>query len=392
MAPPDADLAHPRPSRDSHRTLAGIRARHVAFLLVSIGYAAWAVYDLFVDTGFTVGTWLAHPLDWLFGYAMLVFGFFVAVPMATDHERRRRYRRAIGRQLETRVAVGVLVVFAIVGLVGPHLVGQPGLDLYHKYQPPVWGSMPADYVVECAGPMVDGTCQGSWQFPLGTDRFGTGTITLLVAGANVSLYVAAIAAMLIVPVAVAAGAVAGFYGGLVDRALTSYMELQDVLPALVVYMLVLPATGESLFVVVVIFGFFSWGSVARIVRSEVTAAAAAPYVEAAENLGTRRPRILRRHVLPNVSNSVVTALAHHVPLLLLTEAGIAFLGFESADVESFGRIIARGLVQEQARTPTFPEKWWVATFAALSLAAIVAAFKLVGDALRDAEDPRALDR
>jgi ABC-type dipeptide/oligopeptide/nickel transport system permease subunit len=107
-------------------------------------------------------------------------------------------------------------------------------------------------------------------------------------------------------------------GGRVDRALTSYVKLQDVLPALVVSMLVLPVTGESLSVVVVISGFGSRGSVARIV--------------------------------------------------------------------------ARGPVQEQTRTPTFPEKWWIATGAALSLAAIVAAFEPVGDAFPDAEDPRALDR
>jgi peptide/nickel transport system permease protein len=155
---------------------------------------------------------------------------------------------------------------------------------------------------------------------------------------------------------------------------------------------VIHVTGESLFVVVVIFGFFSWGSVVRVVRSEVRAAAAASSVEAAQNLGSRHPRIRRRHVRPTVSNSVVTALVHHVPLRLLTEAGSAFLGFESADVESSGRIVARGLVQEQARRPTFHEKPWVATVAALPLAVIVAAFKLVGDALRDAEDPRALDR
>jgi ABC-type dipeptide/oligopeptide/nickel transport system permease subunit len=107
-------------------------------------------------------------------------------------------------------------------------------------------------------------------------------------------------------------------GGRVDRALTSYVELQDVLAALVVSMLVLPVTGESLLVVVMISGLVSRGSVARIV--------------------------------------------------------------------------ARGPVQEQANTPIFVEKWWIATFAALSLAAIVAAFEHVGDALRDAEDPRALDR
>ena len=392
MAPPDTDVAPRAGAVLPRAALARLATgRHLAFAVGFVALSAWAAYDLWLNPGFTIGTWLAHPLDWLFAYAALVFVCYVLLPLSVDGGRRRRYRRAIGQQVETKVAFAVLVVFVLVGLLGPHVLGQPALDPYYSYQPPVWGSVPEEWVVRCAGPVADGTCYGSWQFPLGTDRFGTGVITLLAAGTTISLYVAAIAAMLIVPVAVVAGAVAGFYGGLVDQVLARYMELQDVLPALVVYMLVLPMTGESLFVVVVLFGFFSWGGVARVVRSEVQAVTDAPYVQAAQGLGRRRLSILRNHVLPNVSNSVVTSLTHHVPLLLVTEAGIAFLGFESADVESFGRIIARGLAQEQARTPTFPEKWWIATSAAIALALIVASFKLVGDAVRDAEDPRTAD-
>ena len=362
--------------------------RAAGFLVSAVALAVWAAYDTWVNDGYTLGTWLAGPLDWVFLLSVLGFLFFFALPLTLNPYLRGEYWRGLTRSPESTVALAVVVAFFLVGSLGPFLVGRPGLNMYFQYQPPLWGQIDATGLVECAGPVTDGYCRGSTRFPLGTDRSGRDVLRLLVAGTRVSLYVAMISSMLITPIAITVGTLAGYFGGWLDAVLMRYVEVQETVPALVVYMLVVFFTGESLALIILLFGFLSWGGAARIVRSEVLQRRETEYVEASRGLGADDAHLIRTHVLPGASNTVISVMAQQIPMLLLTEAGLAFLGFEDVDVQSLGAVVARGLAKESYSAPGFVEKYWVATFAAALLALYVLSFKLLGDALRDVSDPR----
>ncbi|MEF8773421.1 MAG: ABC transporter permease [Halobacteriales archaeon] len=366
-------------------------ARLPGFVVTTILLGAWAGHDLVVNDGYTVGTWLAEPIDWLFLLSVNVFLFLAVVPLLANPGRTRQYWRRFRRQPWAVPAFAYLVGFVALGLLGPILMDPLHLSFTEAYQPPVFASIDAEMITDCVGSTGGGTCHGSWTYPLGTDRNGYSILRLLGSTAHVSVYVAAITALLIVPIAVTVGTVAGYYGGLVETALMRYVEIQDTVPAIVVYLLVIFLWGESLLLIIVFFGFFGWGGVARRIHSDARTVRNEPYVTAGRSLGGSDRYVLRHHVLPNVSNTVVVATFQQIPAFLLAEAGIAFLGFESFDLQSFGNVIARGIEQEAITgAPGFLAKWWVATIPALALALAVLSFKIVGDGLRDALDPRTL--
>lgn len=361
------------------------RLRSVAFLIAALLLGCWAGYDAFLHDGYTLGTWLAAPMDWLFLLSLLIVVCFGVVPLAVERERTRK-QWARFRQYPGAVAGLVyLVAFFLLGTVGQLAVGSPSLDFLHPNQPPVFATVDADLVPACLGRVADGRCHGTMRYPLGTDLNGYGMGKLLLAGMRVSVYVGFVAGTLVVPVAVLVGTVAGYAGGRVDLLLMRYVEIQDTVPAIVVYLLVIILWGESLLLVVVLFGFLSWGVAARVVRSETQTVAASEFVTAARTLGGSPRYVYRKHVLPNVTASVVPTATQQIPALLLAEASVAFLGLESFDLQSFGNVIARGVYEGDVPMLV---KWWVWGFAALALALAVLSLKFVGDALVDVVDPR----
>ncbi|WP_290810238.1 ABC transporter permease, partial [Halovivax sp.] len=151
----------------------------------------------------------------------------------------------------------------------------------------------------------------------------------------------------------------------------------------------------SLLLLLVTFGLLSWGGIARLVRSEVLQRREAGYVMVARSLGASRGYVARRHVLPNITNTLVPAVFQLFALLILVEAGVAFLGFQEVYTYSWGLTIAEGVdpgemppVDLHGRPLGPHDVWWVATFPAIALSLTLVAFKLVGDGLRDALDPR----
>lgn len=353
--------------------------------VVMAAVAVSALYDLRIDDGYTVGTWLATPLDWLFIAANVVLLFYGVLPIIEDRERAATLWERFRAKPEAILGAGWLAAVYLLGTVGLLLVPAPTLDFLNGNQPPVWGTIPVEALPHyCGGRVVDGLCHGTWQYPLGTDVNGYGMGILLLQGLHVTLYVAVISLALIVPLALVVGTVSGYHGGLVDDLSMRAVEVQDAVPPLVMYLLVIWITGESLLVIVLLFGFLGWGGAARVVRSEARRLRDAEFVQAAEVLGGDDRHVLRKHVLPAVSVVAIPTATQQVPVLLLTEAGLAFLGLEAFDLQSLGNVIARGMGGEVPMTA----KWWVSVFPAAFLAATVVSFKLVGDALVEALDPR----
>ncbi|NHN42342.1 ABC transporter permease [Halorubellus sp. JP-L1] len=233
----------------------------------------------------------------------------------------------------------------------------------------------------CAGRMTADGCLGTWENPLGTNYVGKGVLPLLFVGFRVSLEVALITSMIMLPIATLVGTFAGYTGGLVDDTLTGYIDIQQTIPAFVAYIVLSHVFGRSLFLLILVFGLLSWGGAARLVRSEVVQRREAEFITAARSAGADDRRIMRDHVLPNVSNTVLTSVTRRIPMLILAEAAIAYLSLNDIMVISLGESIANGL-------ENFPTAWWVSTELTLALALTVLSFSLLGDALRDVLDPR----
>ncbi|WP_306056767.1 ABC transporter permease [Natronococcus wangiae] len=228
-------------------------------------------------------------------------------------------------------------------------------------------------------------------YPLGTNERGHPMGHLLVEGARVTLSVLVFTAAFVVPLATIVGIVAGFRGGLVDDLLMSYVDVQLCIPAIVVFFIGYMYWNVSLLLLLVTFGLLSWGGIARLVRSETLQRREDGYVLVARSLGASRSYVAKRHIVPNITNTLVPAIFHLLALLVLVEAGVAFLGFHHVELYSWGSTMQEGL------DPHFSgiglsmhphQVWWVSTFPAIALTLTLASLKLAGDGVRDALDPR----
>lgn len=360
--------------------------RTVVFLACLVSLVGLYAYDfLLAGDDATLPGWKFSRLDWLFVLAMLLVAFYVVWPLARDREQTRLYWRRFRQDRVAVAALAYLGLFAFLSVLGPVVIGGPDLDLTHKFQPPVFLTVDASVPSQCLGTVSDGLCHGTWQYPLGTDAKGEGLFKLVIEGMRIGLKVGLTTAVIAIPIAVAVGTVAGFSGGRLDDVLMRYVEVQQTIPALVIYMILIFVWGRSLFALVLVFGLFNWGGVARLVRGEVVQRRDEEYVRAALATGASPWTVVRRHVLPNVSNTVVTASTRMVATLILVQAALSYLDLNRVSLRSFGETIAVGL-SDYWTTPL--NKWWVSTVAVVFLAITVLSFNVVGDALRDAVDPR----
>ena len=320
-------------------------------------------------------------VDWLWLATLLVGLRYVAVPLYRNRRMTRYYWREF-RKNRAAVAglVYLLVVFAI-GLIGPAVIPRPEVEPLLQYQPPVWGSVPNSVPIQCVGAVVDGQCHGSWAHPFGTTPQGKDILVSVIYGMEISMQVGLIGMFLQLLIAAAVGLSAAYYGGYVDEALMRYVDIQITFPSFFLYLLVVYLLGGSLFLMIVVFGVLGWGGIARIVRSEALQRREEAYVLAAENAGAGSRWTIRRHLLPNVSNSVITAATLVIPGLILAEAALAFLGLGDPTIPSWGELIAagRGDLDRAA---------WISTIPGVFLFLTILAFNFLGDALRDALDPR----
>lgn len=375
-------------------------------LVALLGFAVIALLYLFnarTADYYLIGGWRAERLDWVFLCSVVVVFAYGAVPLA---KRRDAVLEVLGR-LRSRpssvLALVYLCIVAVLGLFGPVLNISPSNNFRYNYNPP-WG-FSVERVQDglqtyrqCAGTTTGGAfeevCHGSTEFLLGTSGQGKAVTDLVMTGARPAVYVVVIGAVFVVPLATAVGIVAGLRGGLLDKVLMSYVDLQLSLPAILIYFVLFMATGPSLLVLLVAFGLLSWGGVARLVRSEVKQRRERGHVTVARSLGASESYIARRHIVPNITNTLVPAVCQLLALFVLYEAGVAFIGFYEVNLQSWGTTISQSISAEvggqmQVRSDISATRiWWVSTFPAVALTLTMAAFKLLGDGLRDALDPR----
>jgi peptide/nickel transport system permease protein len=224
--------------------------------------------------------------------------------------------------------------------------------------------------------------RGTLQFPLGTDTMGRDIFTRLIYGARISLLVSFGAVIFAGFLGTAAGVVAGFFGGWVDQVIMRFTDAWLSIPVVMFGMLMGVIVGSGVFNIVIILSLVFWTRYARVVRGETLSLKTRDFVHLATIAGCGKFRIMRKHILPNVMNSVITLGSLQIGIAIVMEASLTFLGVGVPPPKP-----AWGLMLSEGRAGLSAGYWWLVLFPGGAIALLVMSFNLLGDWLRVYLDP-----
>src|SRR5258705_1984169 len=278
----------------------------------------------------------------------------------------RKQRQGFLGDHRARLGIGIVVIMSLAAVLAPLLARQSPItiDLAHLLQRP------------------------SAQHWLGTDIQGRDIWSRLVYGARVSLTVGLISQGIALALGVTLGLIAGFYGKWVDEIVMRLADVTLAFPTLLLLIAMVAALQPSEGVVFATIGIVGWAGMARIVRVQVLVGSQLQYIQAIKALGAGDLRIMSQHVLPNVIAPVVIAATLGVAGAIMAEAALSFLGLGvPPPAPSWGSMIADGRRLDQLRRGPLNSG-----LPGVAIGAAVLGFNLLGDALRDALDPRQIYR
>jgi peptide/nickel transport system permease protein len=220
--------------------------------------------------------------------------------------------------------------------------------------------------------------------PLGTDILGRDVLYLTLKGARVALLIGGLTSLITIPLALLFGVSAGYFGGRIDDVVFFVMSTLASMPGLLLLIALIMAMGRSTLSVCIALAVTGWVGFCRLTRGETLKLRELDYVQAARALGVSEPRIIFRHILPNLMHLVVVTFVLMFSGLVLSEAILSWLGIGVDG--SWGQMIDRAR-DELSRDPVI---WWNLSAAGVALFVLLLAVNFVGDAVRDILDPRTL--
>jgi peptide/nickel transport system permease protein len=295
----------------------------------------------------------------------------VALPSARRiaWQRRRRSVRAAWRQYRGSrpgmIGLAILVVITLMALAAPLLADHAGLAAVNSTANPVWAS-PAEFG------------------PLGTDHLGRSVWTQFVWGSRISLLIGLTATVLAMVIGTLVGVVAGFFGGRLGGLLMRLTEWFLVIPFLPLALALAAVLGPSVENIILVIGITSWPSTARLVRAQVLTVKERLYVDRSRALGASNSHLMGRHVMPNIAPLILANTTLTVPIAILSETTLSFLGLGDPSRPSWGKMLEDGF----AAGALSQHAWWYFIPPGLGVMLVVLAFVLCGHALEEILDPR----
>ncbi|HPH03157.1 MAG TPA: ABC transporter permease [Spirochaetota bacterium] len=216
---------------------------------------------------------------------------------------------------------------------------------------------------------------------LGTDNLGYDILARIIHGSRIALSVGIVAMGIAALIGLVLGSLAGYFGGSVDILISRLIEIVICFPLLFLILTVLAFLPPSIYNIMIVIGITSWTGIARLVRGEILKVREMDYVKAARAAGYPDRRIISHHVLPNALAPVFVSISFGIAGSILTETALSFLGFGVQPPDpSWGQILS--LARE------YPSRIWFTIFPGLAIFLTVTGYNMIGEALRDALDPR----
>lgn len=270
-------------------------------------------------------------------------------------------RGAMRESRGARTGAVVLIAFVLVALLAPLLAPYS----------------PTDQV----GPVY---AAPSWKHPLGLDDGGVDMLSQLVYGARISLVVGLAATAVAMVIGVGVGVLAGYFGGRTDNVLMRVTDYFLVIPDVPLMIVCAAVFGRTTTNIVLIIGIVYWTRTARLIRAQVKSVRERVYVRRARALGAGHWRLIRRHVLPQVTPLIVANLVLTVATAIFAETYVSFLGLSDPTQPSWGRLIQNAL----NGGAIFQNAWWAVVPPGLAVTVVVLACTMVGQTMEDALNPR----
>jgi peptide/nickel transport system permease protein len=216
----------------------------------------------------------------------------------------------------------------------------------------------------------------------GTDELGRDILSRTLFGARATLSIVLLVSVVVVPIGLTVGTVAGYRGGWIDRILMRITDIFLAFPRLILALAFAAALGPGIENAVIAISLTSWPPYARIARSETLAIARSDFIQAAVLQGASTWRILFRHIVPLCLSSVIVRLTLDMAGIILTAAGLGFLGLGAQPpTPEWGAMVSSG-------RDVILDQWWVATIPGIAIFVVSLGFNLLGDGLRDVFDPK----
>ncbi|WP_026699556.1 ABC transporter permease [Salibacterium aidingense] len=260
------------------------------------------------------------------------------------------------------IVIFVFLTAAFAPWIAPHDPTEN--NLAQMLQPPFWAE------------------GGSMEHILGTDNLGRDMFSRILYGAQVSLLVGITAVLIAGTIGLAAGIIAGYYGGFIDNLIMRFVDAFLAIPSILLTLVILGIVGPGMFTLILVLGITNWVNYARIVRGEVLSLKERDFVTAASLMGVNDRKIMYRHLVPNVFSSFIVIATLSVATTIISEAALSFLGMGIQPPQiSWGGMLSSG-------RDYLADSWWVATFPGLAITITTLGIIFLGDWLRDVLDPK----